>query len=69
MISLNNVGKILKRSRRVVRGVLLPGAYNLLTLYNNSRSLKTAISLLVESVLSPPVSPDMMSQNERVKSK
>ena len=30
-------------------------------LYNNSRSQKTAISLLGESVLSPPVSPDKIS--------
>ena len=39
----------------------MPGAVNRLTLYNNSRSLKTSISLLGESVLCPPVSPDMMS--------
>ena len=39
----------------------MSGAVNLLTLYNNSRSLKTSISLLGESVLCPPVSPDMMS--------
>ena len=49
-----------------LKGVLLPGAVNLITFNNNSRALKTAISLLGESILYPPLSPDKMSAEIRI---